>query len=270
MIRIMKPAAPEVISIDGVEQTRRDCENYNNCADDYHSGKVKFNILGSIYNADGVKQSLLIAQHDKCCYCESKFGATSYGDIEHHRPKGAVKEEPEHLGYWWLAYVWDNLLVSCEVCNRTHKGTWFPLRNPAARAKTPTDNIDAEEPLLINPALQDPRNHIRFKEDAPEGLDDIGRTTIKVLGLRRKALREARLEQSNKIKMNFSLVYLKALAAFDQEDEVKQKSRAEFDKFMEEATRADAKFSSMAQDLIDQLLNDVAVYGQTLTKSNPQ
>lgn len=266
----MKPAAPEVISIDGVEQTRRDCENYNACADDYHSGKVKFNILGSIYNADGVKQSLLAAQHDKCCYCESKFGATSYGDIEHHRPKGAVKEEPEHLGYWWLAYVWDNLLVSCEMCNRTHKGTWFPLRNPAARAKTPADNIDAEEPLLINPALQDPRNHIRFKADAPEGLDDIGRTTIKVLGLRRKDLQEARLEQFNKIKMNFGLVYLKALAAFfEQDEELKRKYTSEFETFIEEVRRADAKFSSMAQDLIEQLLKDTEVFGQTLTKSNP-
>jgi uncharacterized protein (TIGR02646 family) len=266
----MKPAAPEVLSIDGVEQTRRDCENYNNCAADYHSGKAEFNILGKIYNADGVKQSLLAAQHDKCCYCESKFGATSYGDIEHHRPKGAVKEEPKHLGYWWLAYVWDNLLVSCEVCNRTHKSTWFPLRNPPARAKAPTDDIDAEEPLLINPGLQDPRNHIRFQKDAPVASDDIGQTTIKVLGLRRKDLQEARLEQFNKIKMNFGLLYVKALAAFfDQDDEVKRKSKAELDKFIEEARRADAKFSSMTQDLIDQLLKDVEVFGQTLTKSTP-
>jgi len=270
LIWINKPTAPEVLTVDGAEQTRRDCENYNNCADDYHSGKAKFDILGSIYNADEVKQSLLAAQHNKCCYCESKFGATSYGDIEHYRPKRAVRQEPEHLGYWWLAYVWDNLLVSCEVCNRTYKSTWFPLRNPEARAKTPTDDIDAEEPLLINPGLQDPRDHIHFQDDAPVALDDIGQTTITVLGLRRTDLQEARLEQLNKIKMSFRIVYLKALAAFfDQDEELKRKSISEFEQFIEEVRGADAKFSSMAQDSIDQLLREIEVFGQTLMKSNP-
>lgn len=124
---------------------------------------------------------------------------------------------------------------------------------------------------MINPGLQDPRNHIHFQDDAPVALDDIGQTTIIVLGLRRTDLQEARLEQLNKIKMSFRIAYLKALAAFfDQDEELKQKSISEFEQFIEEMRRADAKFSSMAQDLINQLLKEVEVFGQTLTKFNPQ
>src|SRR5262249_35649587 len=77
----------------------------------------------------------------RCAYCEGDVKATSFGDAEHWRPKGAVTEDgapvraesgEEHPGYFWLAYEWRNLLPACQECNSGEaeykgKGTQFPI-----------------------------------------------------------------------------------------------------------------------------------------------
>ena len=47
------------------------------------------------------------------------------GDVEHFRPKSAVLDDPLHGGYWWLAYDFQNYLLSCSLCNRVRKKTRF-------------------------------------------------------------------------------------------------------------------------------------------------
>ena len=175
MIRIERPrASPEILQVAAERKTQENCEAYELHPDDYQSGARKFNFDNVIYGHESVKSTLLQAQHDKCCYCESKFGAASYGAVEHFRPKGAVQQGQglggEHPGYYWLAYSWSNLLVSCERCNTSHKRSLFPLANPELRARCHYDDVDRETPLFVDPAREDPRRHIRFRGPAVEPL----------------------------------------------------------------------------------------------------
>ena len=61
---------------------------------------------------------LLKAQHDKCCFCESKVTQVAYGDVEHYRPKAGYRQEHGaplgRPGYYLLAYEWSNLMFCCQ------------------------------------------------------------------------------------------------------------------------------------------------------------
>ena len=84
--------------------------------------------------------------NDKCWYIECKnLGADD--DIDHFRPKSGVREDPTHPGYYWLAFEWTNLRLSCHRANRPRtnpdtgetggKAGHFPAdrsRSPCARA----------------------------------------------------------------------------------------------------------------------------------------
>ncbi|MEM6684718.1 MAG: HNH endonuclease [Bacteroidota bacterium] len=122
----------------------------------------------------------------KCAYCESPFAVVAYGDVEHYRPKSK---------YWWLAYSYENYLVSCQICNQKFKRDVFPVVNnrikpPRFRVnssqttlntiagklspnpKNPADGMDyatfmneyfAERPLCINPYYEDPANYFKYE-----------------------------------------------------------------------------------------------------------
>ena len=151
------------------------------------------------------KETILEFFHGKCAYCEVDIRVSQPGDVEHFRPKLGVAREPEelqdeasHLGYYWLAYYWRNLLPSCAVCNRpsSSKGQKLGKRNrfPVAggRARKPYHDL-REAPLLINPLLEDPAEHITFDQDGyAVGLSPRGVKTIEVLALNREALVKAR------------------------------------------------------------------------------
>lgn len=104
--------------------------------------------------------------YGKCTYCERDIG-NQHGDVEHFRPKGGVsgkdnKMIEDHPGYYWLAYDWRNLLISCITCNRIMKGNYFPVVDDNY-ARRP-EEIPEEIPLLINPASgcdeDDPTKHL--------------------------------------------------------------------------------------------------------------
>lgn len=199
MIRIVKPAnPPKILTTKGAEQTQNDCLAYDNNPAEYRSGERKFAADRRLYGAKSVKDTLMDAQHKKCCYCETMLPPASYGDVEHYRPKGAVQQDPgqheEYPGYYWLAYDWNNLLVSCTPCN-LRKRTLFPLMDPHARVRSHHENLEAEQPLFIHPAMEDPRHHIRFRREAPEPFTPRGRVTIERLGLRHTKLEEERRER---------------------------------------------------------------------------
>jgi uncharacterized protein (TIGR02646 family) len=102
----------------------------------------------------------------KCWYCESRL-KRSPTPIDHYRPKNNVKEAPNHGGYWWLAYQWDNYRFTCSHCNTYGtakkrgvaggKSDHFPLWDEARRATGPRssmhvpDPLDAEQPLILDP-----------------------------------------------------------------------------------------------------------------------
>jgi len=254
MILIVKPsAAPPYFSRRGIKQTELDCESFDLCPDEYLSGKRRFpKFKNSIYNAKQVKEALLKAQYNKCCYCESKPLASRDLAIEHFRPKGEVRQtrndKKEYPGYYWLAYEWDNLLLSCHGCNSDHKGILFPLANPRHRARSHHSDIHLEQPLFVHPAKQNPRDHIRFEDDAPIALTPlIGRTTIKEIGLRRDALREERL---NKLQELDTFLKIVECAKESPRSRKLQSLAGKARKFLEAAILPDAEYSSMAQDFI--------------------
>ncbi len=98
--------------------------------------------------------------HGKCWYVECKNPGTD-DDIDHFRPKLGVKEAPTHPGYYWLAFDWTNLRLSCHRANRPRvnpdgagtggKGGQFPLFDPATRAFTPAEGKGQEVPALLDP-----------------------------------------------------------------------------------------------------------------------
>ena len=248
MIRIVRPdIAPDVLQRAGEPKTRLNCESYHSNAEAYRSGSEKFVFRRSIYAHATVKDALLQAQHGKCCYCESKFRATSPGAVEHFRPKGAVQQESgsakQYPGYYWLAYRWGNLLVSCETCNTSYKGSLFPLVDEESRARSHHDHIEAESPLFVDPASQDPRRHIRFRRAEVEHLTKKGLKTIQGLGLRRGELEDARAEVLEPLEILFSVIE-------DLNDQVQASMVERARRFLKKATRPEAEFSAMARDFL--------------------
>lgn len=104
----------------------------------------------SRYKYTDVRDALDKIYHGKCAYCET-FDPSPH--VEHYRPKRG--------GYYWLAYSWDNLIISCSKCNTT-KGDKFPLigqnvtfggtSDELEQINTLSAGYDAiEQPLLIMP-----------------------------------------------------------------------------------------------------------------------
>jgi hypothetical protein len=142
----------------------------------------------------------------KCAYCEGKLNVQTRLDVEHFRPKSAVRDlhnkivyargRKRHNGYWWLAYDPRNLLPSCPMCNRyTKKAGGKGERFPVAgfRATRPGEE-KKEKALLIHPGREDPRRHIKLDLDSGKviGLTEKGIASIEVFGLDREGLIEAR------------------------------------------------------------------------------
>ena len=252
MIRIVKPAMPpKILTTRGNKQTQTDCVAYDNSSADYRSGAKKFNLDTTIYGAKSVKNTLLRAQYNKCCYCESRFRHTSYGAVEHYRPKGTVKQAlgqaEEYPGYYWLVYDWNNLLASCEVCNTSYKGNVFPLLDNRVRARSHHDSIEVERPLFINPAIENPQDHIYFRGASPEPLTEVGRATIHGLGLRRPDLEENRMQRLAELsRLRDFIDWAKDLADPNAQTLVKQAQA-----HLAAAIRPEAEYSAMARDFLD-------------------
>ena len=86
MIRVRKPEkAPRILRERGKHTTETNQQAFIN-------GERTFKFDSSIYGAKSVKDALIKAQDDKCAFCESKVGHIAYGDVEHYRPKGGVRQ----------------------------------------------------------------------------------------------------------------------------------------------------------------------------------
>jgi len=170
------------------------------------------------YHDDAVKEALREAFGSKCCFCECVFLGTQPGDAEHFRPKSAVvvhnhdrSAREKKPGYYWLAARWSNLLCSCLDCNRPRtqyeedgttrvfgKQNFFPLEVEASRATQPGGEMH-EQPLLLNPCVDQPEEHLEFTDDGrirPKLVGGVpsarGEATIYYCGLRRANLLAAR------------------------------------------------------------------------------
>jgi uncharacterized protein (TIGR02646 family) len=110
----------------------------------------------------------------KCWYCETNE-ARSDTAVDHFRPKSAVKECPDHDGYWWMAFDWENYRYCCQFCNEKRKdqdtgvtggkGTCFPLVTPETRVYAPGDLLYREDPVLLDPFIEADVMSLAFEED---------------------------------------------------------------------------------------------------------
>ncbi|HYH68436.1 MAG TPA: hypothetical protein VD866_27330 [Urbifossiella sp.] len=256
MIRVDKPLTPPpVLTGRGKTAATTHIADYGKNPSGYQSGAAHFVFAAGIYAHDTVKEALRVAQHDKCAFCECKISHTQHGDVEHYRPKAAVRQkagEPlTRPGYYWLAYEWDNLFLACQLCNQVFKENLFPIRTPKNRARSHHDDVTREKPLLLHPSAQDIDRHLTFSGPlvVPVGASRHGRATIKVLGLNRPKMVDARhkwlrvLEAAKKAHTRLTGIASDARTPADVHD------LAEIEQLIADCTGPSAQFSAMARVL---------------------
>lgn len=228
MIRIVQKSGstpPDILQTRGAAETE-------NLISRFEADDMDFEFLSSIYGHKAVKDRLIELQHYKCCFCESKIGHISYGDVEHFRPKAGWVQDDEPLnqpGYYWLAYDWDNLLLCCQKCNQRHKRNYFPLQENGRRASSHTSDLSIEHPIFIHPVNENPEDFIAFKEEIPVGIDadNRGSKTIEKLGLDRELLNDQRRATHNMVKDIYDL----ANGFPETYPELKQLAKAKIEKY---------------------------------------
>lgn len=144
----------------------------------------------ALFEQEDVRAALRELFYGKCAFCESPV-APKEGRVAHFRPlertvaaDGSVLESH----YWWLAYEWENLHLSCPACLMM-KGSRFPIGGPRATREAGSGELAAEMPLLLDPCRDRPEAFLIFQEDGTVSSDrDEGRTTIATFGLNRRAL----------------------------------------------------------------------------------
>lgn len=239
MISIKKPKkSPKVLREKGKTETK-------SLRQKYQSGEREFEFDSKIYGHKEVKEELIRVQKDKCFLCESRVRHISYGDVEHFRPKGGycqnVGDKIQIPGYYWLAYDWKNLFLSCQICNQRFKRNLFPLVNPNERVITHDSDTSQEEPLFINPAEENPEDYISFRGVIPFAINGSlkGEKTIENAGLKRPELVENRRELYEPIKD------LYMLAIGNPDTPYKEKAMKVLAKTLEKCQNAKHQYSSM-------------------------
>lgn len=152
------------------------------------------NPYDSRYKYTDVREALDKIYHGKCAYCET-FDPSPH--VEHYRPKRG--------GYYWLAYSWDNLIISCSKCN-IKKGDQFPIArhrvsyggtsDEFAQINTLSAGYDAiEQPLLLMPERM-PDEIVRMLSFEQDGSivhnNDRINISCETYGLEREALCDER------------------------------------------------------------------------------
>jgi uncharacterized protein (TIGR02646 family) len=109
-----------------------------------------------------VRGALYAQQGKVCAYCGCDLPRNDRGDVEHFRPKKRVTADPGHGGYWWVAYAFDNYVLSCSICNRYRKSSRFPLRRNARRVTfADRGRLPREARALLHPAVDDIEHLVR-------------------------------------------------------------------------------------------------------------
>lgn len=111
----------------------------------------------SVWNVGWLKKALFEMSHHKCAYCECSDSHRSvYLEVEHFHDKSSFPDK---------VLEWENLLPACKTCN-DNKGKHNVIEQP-----------------IINPCIDNPRDHLYIKNYRLKHKTLKGRTTIKVLDL---------------------------------------------------------------------------------------
>lgn len=126
---------------------------------DYQKEKTaEFKAFGnSVWNCDFIRSPLREMSHGKCAFCECKLEEESkYLEVEHFAHKNKYPDR---------VMMWANFLPACRRCNGK-KSTHDTILTP-----------------IINPADEDPRDSLRFRNYRFEGSNSKGCATVEVLDL---------------------------------------------------------------------------------------
>ena len=206
--------------------------------------------------------------HGKCWYVECKNPGTD-DDIDHFRPKSGVKEDATHPGYFWLAFDWKNLRLSCHRANRPRinpdgagtggKAGHFPLVNAGARAFTPVEGTGQEVPALLDPTDPQDVAMLTFQQNGEVALSPQfkGQTTAEaklaasrlILHLDWPAFREARVVLYNQIERNVDRLVREA----PSDDPNVPPTRAFYDAIrdLKNAMKSDQEYSAAARVYVE-------------------
>jgi uncharacterized protein (TIGR02646 family) len=257
LIRVHRPArVPRVLATRGRAKRTELEAAYDAAPAEYEARALRFAFDSGIYGHATVKRALVEAQHSKCCFCESKVGMD--GDVEHYRPKAGFSQGTgrriEGPGYYWLAYEWTNLLLSCAICNQRFKRGLFPLGDPVARARSHRGDPSREAPLFIDPSATDPEEHIGFRREIPYPVDGSprGAATIRALGLDREILNERRRDELKELEVLHELVRMEPDASADLLPLIERSRR-----ILARAVSDEGEFSAMARAAFGTMFVDV-------------
>lgn len=151
------------------------------------------------------------AQRQRCAWCGGSI-INQHSHVDHIAPKsswsrllsvgvdsgrGVAKrgtrktEMLSTTGFWWLAYTWDNWVMSCQLCNEW-KSDLYPVAEHDPGVPDPARPLT---PLLLDPYRDDPDEHLDYDELGEVfGRTARGRATIDTCGLHRQTLAGERRE----------------------------------------------------------------------------
>lgn len=206
MIFIHRPSSPPVFTEDPLRkrQQLRIREWFSNAQD--QRGVRTFGVRWAD-SIPRVMEELRAVFVNKCVYCEVIIDNEPDAVVLNffRPPEGALQVDgtvdPDH--YWWLSWEWSNLYLACATCGR-NKGNKFPTNKGRAQVGSYGSALQREEPLLIDPCLENPSDYLIFKESGDvfckEG-SDRGKLTIDILDLNRDELRARRETKAKEIKI---------------------------------------------------------------------
>lgn len=209
---------PEPLArVGAYQKVNRACENEDGKV--FNGNHYKHDIVRDKLKAISLhKENLEEGDSPKCFYCESKIEHAAKLQVEHYRPKALVDTKDTngdvHPGYYWLGLEWSNLLLACPNCNgKSAKGNRFPLIEFENRASAinpivndgqeltynrdeclaDSDVLINEEPLLLNPEIDNPVDHLTFDSLGQiSGTDLKGETSVEIYDLQRDLLKAHR------------------------------------------------------------------------------
>jgi hypothetical protein len=111
-----------------------------------------------------IKAHIIKVTYNKCWFSEGGSDVSHF-HIEHFRPKKLVEILPAKFGcaearptnepnsYWWMAFNYKNFRICGQIVN-SYKGNYFPLAPGSITCNSLSSNINLEQVILLDPAVQ--------------------------------------------------------------------------------------------------------------------
>lgn len=205
MIKIVRPTEPELFSSPMWIAARKRLED---------SFRDQERVQRLMFDASILKEAkpdVVRMFRGKCAYCETRVDVGGFGDVDNFRPKagarGLGEDEYAPMHYWWLAYEWENLVLSCQLCNSRYKRDLFPIDGVRAEIGAKGLELRKEKALLIDPTIDDPADHLNFRDDGMVvALSRQGEVTIEIVGLNRAELISNRAALAKKLAIDLRVL----------------------------------------------------------------